>query len=163
MEFIFYFFGIITVTSTILVLFNKNPMHALLYFVISILSISGIFFSLGAFFPGVIEVLIYAGAIMVLFMFFIMILNLGRKINLEENTWSKISFFIIPLILFIFLFIIIIYIISFLDTETVLLGKIVQIKQVGIYLLGPYMVLVELSSLILLSALVVTLHLSNKK
>ncbi|MCS5950503.1 NADH-quinone oxidoreductase subunit J [Klebsiella pneumoniae subsp. pneumoniae] len=52
-------------------------MHALLYLIISLLAIAGVFFSLGAYFAGALEIIVHAGAIMVLFVFVVMMLNLG--------------------------------------------------------------------------------------
>ncbi len=60
---------------------HTNPVHALLYLIISLLAISGVFFSLGAYFAGALEIIVYAGAIMVLFVFVVMMLNLGRFRN----------------------------------------------------------------------------------
>lgn len=54
---------------------HTNPVHALLYLIISLLAISGVFFSLGAYFAGALEIIVYAGAIMVLFVFVVMMLN----------------------------------------------------------------------------------------
>ncbi len=56
---------------------HTNPVHALLYLIISLLAIAGVFFSLGAYFAGALEIIVYAGAIMVLFVFVVMMLNLG--------------------------------------------------------------------------------------
>lgn len=54
-------------------------MHALLYLIISLLAIAGVFFSLGAYFAGALEIIVYAGAIMVLFVFVVMMLNWRQR------------------------------------------------------------------------------------
>ncbi len=77
MEFAFYFASGIAVVSTLRVVTNTNPVHALLYLIISLISVAMTFFALGAPFAGVLEVIAYAGAIMVLFVFVVMMLNLG--------------------------------------------------------------------------------------
>jgi NADH-quinone oxidoreductase subunit J len=58
---------------------QRNPVHALLYLVVSLLAVAMIFFCLGAPFAGALEVIVYAGAIMVLFVFVVMMLNLGTQ------------------------------------------------------------------------------------
>lgn len=77
MEFAFYFASGIAVVSTLRVITNTNPVHALLYLIISLIAVAMTFFALGAPFAGVLEVIAYAGAIMVLFVFVVMMLNLG--------------------------------------------------------------------------------------
>ena len=69
MEFAFYFAAGIAVMSTLRVVSSSNPVHALLYLIISLLAVSMVFFSLGAPFAGALEIIVYAGAIMVLFVF----------------------------------------------------------------------------------------------
>ncbi|WP_016587074.1 NADH-quinone oxidoreductase subunit J, partial [Yersinia pestis] len=76
MEFAFYIAALVAVVATIRVITHTNPVHALLYLIISLLAISAVFFSLGAYFAGALEIIVYAGAIMVLFVFVVMMLNL---------------------------------------------------------------------------------------
>ena len=63
MEFAFYICGLIAILATLRVITHTNPVHALLYLIISLLAISGVFFSLGAYFAGALEIIVYAGAI----------------------------------------------------------------------------------------------------
>ncbi|MCS5932853.1 NADH-quinone oxidoreductase subunit J [Klebsiella pneumoniae subsp. pneumoniae] len=77
MEFAFYICGLIAILATLRVVTHTNPVHALLYLIISLLAIAGVFFSLGAYFAGALEIIVYAGAIMVLFVFVVMMLNLA--------------------------------------------------------------------------------------
>lgn len=81
MEFAFYICGLIAILATLRVITHTNPVHALLYLIISLLAISGVFFSLGAYFAGALEIIVYAGAIMVLFVFVVMMLSFGRFRN----------------------------------------------------------------------------------
>ena len=87
MEFAFYICGLIAILATLRVITHTNPVHALLYLIISLLAISGVFFSLGAYFAGALEIIVYAGAIMVLFVFVVMMLNLGGS-EIEGVDWS---------------------------------------------------------------------------
>jgi NADH-quinone oxidoreductase subunit J len=71
-----------------------HPVHALLYLVLSLLAVATVFFTLGAPFAGVLEVVVYAGAIMVLILFVIMLLNLGTEARWRYThgvVWSSIA------------------------------------------------------------------------
>ncbi|QCI17569.1 NADH-quinone oxidoreductase subunit J [Buchnera aphidicola (Acyrthosiphon lactucae)] len=162
MEFVFYICAFIAVISTFFVIIQKNAVYSLLYLIISLLSISGVFFSLGAFFAGALEVIVYAGAIIVLFVFVIMMLNISDKYDLQEIRYLKINFWIGPSILSLILLISMTYAIFFLK-EKKIDGLLVDAKIVGINLFGPYILLVELSSVLLLSALVVVFHIGKEK
>ncbi|CAL4320042.1 NADH-quinone oxidoreductase subunit J [Buchnera aphidicola] len=160
MQFVFYVSSCIAILSTILVIFQKNAIYALLYLIISMLSISTIFFALGAFFIGALEVIIYAGAIMVLFVFVIMVLNSGENSIHQETQYFKYKLWIVPGILSCFLFILMLYVVSFLRDQYIH-SIVIDSKFVGISLFGPYLLLVELLSMILLSALVVVFHIGK--
>ena len=78
MELAFYIAGAVAVIATILMLTRLNVVHALLYLIVSLLAVAVVFYVLGAPFVAALEVIIYAGAIMVLFVFVVMMLNLGE-------------------------------------------------------------------------------------
>ena len=77
MELAFYAAALVAIYSTLRVISTSNPMHALLNLIISLIAVAMIFFCLGASFAGALQVIVYAGAIMVLFVFVVMMLNLG--------------------------------------------------------------------------------------
>ena len=76
-----------------------QPIHALLYLVVSFLAVSMIFLSLGAPFVAVLEVIVYAGAIIVLFIFVVMMLNLGQDTAAQEKQWLQPKIWIGPSLL----------------------------------------------------------------
>ena len=86
MEAAFYLSGAIAIAATLMVITGPSAVHALLYLIISLLAIAIVFFVLGAPFVAALEVIIYAGAVMVLFLFIIMLLDLKaesrRRVNL---------------------------------------------------------------------------------
>ncbi len=90
MNLLFYISAVIAVFSTFLVITRKSAVHALLYLIVSLLAVALIFFSLGAPFVAALEVIIYAGAIMVLFVFVIMMLNLSADAAREERKVPKV-------------------------------------------------------------------------
>ncbi|QCI16423.1 NADH-quinone oxidoreductase subunit J [Buchnera aphidicola (Aphis craccivora)] len=162
MNFVFYICACIAIISTFLVIIQKNAIYSLLYLIISILSISGIFFTIGAFFAGALEVIIYAGAIIVLFVFVIMMLNLGKKDDMQEKKYLHPIFWITPSFLTLVLFLSMTYVIFFLQEKKIEFF-LMNTKIIGISLFGPYLLLVELASFLLLSALVVVFHIGTEK
>ena len=161
MEYIFYILGVLCIISTMFSILNFNPVHALLYLIVSILSISGIFFVLGGIFAAVLEVIVYAGAIMVLFVFVIMMLNLGNSIVQQERKWLHSIYWNKIIFLFILFYISIFYVFSFFKNINIV-SVVINIKTIGDYLFGPYILIVELSSILLLSVLIVILHLGKE-
>jgi hypothetical protein len=87
MELAFYIAGAVSVISTVLMLTRLNVVHALLYLIVSLLAVAVVFYVLGAPFVAALEVIIYAGAIMVLFVFVVMMLNLGEHGAEMEKQW----------------------------------------------------------------------------
>ena len=83
--FLFWFFALMTLIFGAAVVINRNPVASALSLVVSFLGLSALFMSLNAYFVGIIQVLVYAGAVMVLFLFIIMLLHLQaeeqRRIN----------------------------------------------------------------------------------
>jgi len=89
MEILFYISSVIAILATIMVITRHHPIHALLYLVVSFLAIAMVFIAIGAPFIGVLEVIVYAGAIMVLFIFVVMMLNLDKVTSEQEKQWLK--------------------------------------------------------------------------
>jgi len=73
---VFVFFAVVAVASALLCVTQRNPVAAIMWLIVTMLSLAGIFVLLGAEFAGAMQVLVYAGAILVLFMFFVMLLQL---------------------------------------------------------------------------------------
>src|SRR3954447_23338389 len=84
--FLFWCFSLLTLVFAGAVIVNRNPVASALSLVVSFLGLASLFVLLGAFFIGVIQVLVYAGAVMVLFLFIIMLLDL-RAENLRKINW----------------------------------------------------------------------------
>ena len=78
---LFYIAAIVAVISTLCVILQSNIVHALIYLILSLLAVAVIFYVLGAPFAAMLEAIVYAGAIMVLFLFVIMMLKLNKEIK----------------------------------------------------------------------------------
>jgi len=79
MEWLVYSFAILSIGSALMVVTRQNPIISALYLILTLFFIAALFVLLGAYFIAAIQVLVYAGAVMVLFIFVIMLLNLEPK------------------------------------------------------------------------------------
>jgi NADH-quinone oxidoreductase subunit J len=157
---IFYIAAAVALFSTVMVITRLNAIHALLYLIVSLLAVAVIFFTLGAAFAAALEVIIYAGAIMVLFVFAVMLLNLGRRSTERESQWLSPKAWIGPAILALVLIGELAFIIARGTGHPP--GAAVEPKLVGFALFGPYMLGVELASLLLLAGMVGAYHLGRR-
>ncbi len=162
MAILFYVAGAVAILATLMVLTRLNPVHGLLYLIVSLLAVAIVFFALGAPFMAALEVIIYAGAIMVLFVFVVMLLNLGKRQVEQERAWLKPGMWVGPVILAAILIVEVIFLATRTGGPT--MGAVeIGPKQVGISLFGPYLIGVELASFLLLAALVGAYHLGMGK
>jgi NADH-quinone oxidoreductase subunit J len=160
MSVMFYGSAIIAILATLKVITRTNIVHALLYFIVSLLAIAVIFYTLGAPFAAALEVIVYAGAIMVMFLFVVMMLNLGQVTQDQEKAWLVPSIWIGPTIMAILLLIAVVYAINM--NQGVMAHTEVTAKDIGAALFGPYVLAVELASMLLLAGLVGAYHLARK-
>ncbi len=158
--FLFYLASVIAVVATILALTRSQAVHALIYLIVSLLAVAVLFFLLGAPFAAALEVVIYAGAIMVLFVFVVMMLNLGEEAGQRERAMLDFSNWLLPGLLALILLAELLYVLMTLGNETSAAG--VMPKEVGLSLFGPYVLGVELASMLLLAALVGAYHLGHR-
>jgi NADH-quinone oxidoreductase subunit J len=161
MELAFYIASAVAVVSTALMLTRLHIVHALLYLIVSLLGVAVVFYLLGASFVAALEVIVYAGAIMVLFIFVVMMLNLGAAAAEMERRWLTPGISVGPAVLASILFMEVLYMVR--GNSTGLGPGGVEPKQVGIALFGPYLIGVELASMLLLAGLVGADHLSYRK
>ena len=91
-EILFYIFAAGGITSALLVVTRRNPIISAIYLIVNFFCLAGLYLTLHAQFIAVIQILVYAGAIMVLFVFVIMLLNLGDERRLRDGfTWKKVA------------------------------------------------------------------------
>ena len=157
---LFYIAASISLIATVLVISRTMASHALIYLIVSLLSIAVIFYLLGAPFAAALEIVIYAGAIMVLFLFVVMMLNLGPSQVAQERRWLEPRMWIGPTILTLVLFFEMVYVLA--GTPALTSGVAVSAKAVGERLFTTYLLGVELAGFLLLSALVGAYHLGRR-
>ena len=88
---LFYIFAALTLICGAFVIINKNPINSAMCLVLSIGSMAGLFVLLNAYFLGAVQVLVYAGAVMVLFLFVIMLLDLKEEQRRKMNLFGAIT------------------------------------------------------------------------
>ena len=162
----FYLLAIVAILASLRVITRTNPVHALLNMIVTLLALSGIFFALGAPFAGALEIIVYAGAIMVLFVFVVMMLNLGTQSTLEEESWLSSSAWAVPaglaFIVGLTLFSLIGMKHGFEGIMPAFIGvEPVTAKMIGAKLFTEYLLLVEIAGFLLLAGLVAAYHLAR--
>lgn len=162
MDILFYIAAGVAVVATLMVITCARAVHALLYLVVSLLAVAVIFFILGAPFVAALEVIIYAGAIMVLFVFVVMMLNLGSETIEQERRWMAQSMWAGPSILALILLGELLYLLVSSEAGQSVEIAVVGPKEVSRTLFGPYLLGVELASLLLLPGLVSAYHLGRR-
>ena len=154
-EIIFWFLSGLALLSAIMVLVSKNPVHSVLWLIVTFFSISGHYILLNAQFLAIVNIIVYAGAVMVLFLFVIMLMNLEAAIEPKRSVWMKLAGVISGGLLLAVL-------ISVIRTATDLNGKTAElntgdiglINNLGKSLFTNYAVPFEISSVLFLSAMV---------
>src|ERR687889_696767 len=86
---VFYFLTFLTLISACMVVFSRNPVYSVLFLILTFFSISGHYILLNAQFLAAVNIIVYAGAIMVLFLFVIMFLNMNKEAEPGKNNLTK--------------------------------------------------------------------------
>jgi len=146
--------ALVAVAATVLMITRQDAVHALLYFVVSLLASAVVMFVLGAAFVAALEVIVYAGAIMVLFVFVIMLIG-PERVPVSGRAWigpSILSLLLLAEVAWV--------LIQGPFTEQP--AAEVTPKQVGMALFGPYILGSEIAAFLLLAGLVGAFHLGRR-
>ena len=162
MDAIFYIASAVAVISTLLAVTRLNAVHSLLYMVTSLLAGALIFFVLGAPYIAALQAIVYAGAIMVLFVFVIMMLNQGPQAAQIERLWLSPRTWVGPSILAGVLLVEMALILR-RDPAWLPGNRVVEPREVSLALFGPYVFVIELASLLLLAGLVGAYHIGRRE
>jgi NADH-quinone oxidoreductase subunit J len=147
--------SLVAVAATVMVITRRNAVHALLYLVVSLLAVAVIMLVLGAAFVAALEVVIYAGAIMVLFVFVIMLIG-HEEIRVPPRAWIG------PSLLCLVLLAEVAWVLA-AGIPTAVPATAIGPKQVGMALFGPYILGAEMSAFLLLAGLVGAFHLGRRE
>ncbi len=151
----FYLAAAVATVATGFAVTRLNAMHALLYLIVSLLALALELFLLGAPFAAALEVIVYAGAIIVLFVFAVMMLNLGEATIRQEREWLSGRAWIGPAVLCAILLAELAYVLAIGPAAPSPGGpQHVGAEPVALLLFGPYLLAVEIAPMLLLAGLV---------
>ncbi len=161
-EVLFYIFGGLTVATAFGVVFFKNPITSAFSLIVSFFGVAALYAMLSAHFLAVIQILVYAGAIMVLFIFVIMLLNLQPD-ELHEKTFPKVYWLIAVGVLVAFLIAFVQLFMSLHLVFPAISETFGNVKEVGKLLFTEYLVPFEYSSVLLLVAVIAGVVLAKRE
>lgn len=160
---IFCVLAAVAVASAFLTIWSKNPIHSAIYLVICFFSIAGHYLLFNAQFLALVHVIVYSGAIMILFLFTVMLMNLNKEDEVHKpriTRWAAVIFFCLMCLVLIAIFVQSKPIVGPYDVT----GEDYQsIKVLGKVLLNEYMVPFEFASVLLLVAMIGAVLLSKKE
>ena len=161
--FFFYFLSGLAVLGGILVITRKNPVHSALALILTLLALAGLYLMLYAPFVAGVQIILYAGGIMVLFLFVIMLVNLERNAREEQFNQQWLAGILAAVALF-GLFLAVFVKGKFVFPERVpQLAEEVNTQQVAQVLYTNYMFAFEIASLLLLVAIIGAVVMAKKR
>jgi len=159
-QYIFYFLSFLAILSALMVVIAKNPVHSVLYLIITFFAIAGHYVLMNAQFLAAVHIIVYAGAIMVLFLYVIMMLNLNAEVEPHKSKWLKFAATIAGGILMIVL------VGALRNTAEVSSSpnaEIGLVKNLGKVLFNDFALPFEVSSILFLAAMVGAVMLGKKE
>ncbi len=162
-QILFWFLSVVALFSALMVITSKNPVYSVLWLIATFFAISGHYIMLNAQFLAIVNIIVYAGAIMVLFLFVIMLMNLNKETEPQKNRWLKFAGAISGGCLLLVL------VAALKNTDVngqsaqVNEGAIGLIKNLGKELFTNYVVPFEISSILFLSAMVGAVVIGKKE
>jgi NADH-quinone oxidoreductase subunit J len=156
---LFYFLSFLAVLSALLVVFSKSPVHSVLYLIITFFCIGGHYVLLNAQFLAVVHIIVYAGAIMVLFLYVLMLLNLNKESEPHKSTLLKFAAVISSGL------VLIVLVGSLKGTESMTITQttdIGMVKNLGRVMFTDFLLPFEITSILLLAAMVGAVMIGKK-
>lgn len=160
---IFYILGAITLSTAFLTIYSKNPIHSAIYLVLCMTSIAGHFLLFNSQFLFAVQIVVYSGAIMVLFLFTLMLMNLSKENEVHKPRITRLA------AIFSFCLISLVLIVIFINSKPIVgdydvSGEDYQsIKVLGKVLMNDYILPFEFASILLLVAMIGAVLLSKKE
>jgi NADH-quinone oxidoreductase subunit J len=161
-QYIFYFLSALALYAGVMVLLSRKPIHSVLYLTLAFFAIAGHYVLLNAQFLAVVHVIVYAGAIMVLFLFTVMLLNLNKDERSPKPAWVK----ILAILAGCLLGLVMIAVFRGYEIERAtdpMTSQIGLVKNLGKVLYRDYLLPFEVSSILFLTAMVGAVLLSKKE
>jgi NADH-quinone oxidoreductase subunit J len=160
-EIAFYSLSFLAIFSGLAMILSRNPVHSVLYLIVTFFAIAGHYFLLNAEFLGAVHIIVYAGAIMVLFLYVIMMLNLNKEQIEKTKNWIKFTAVLSSGVLMLVL----VALISKSTITPMAQGELTvgTVQHLGKILYSDYLLPFELASVLFLAAMVGAVYLSKKE
>ena len=162
-QILFWFLTALALGSALMVVLSKNPVYSVLFLIVAFFAISGHYILLNAQFLAIVNIIVYAGAIMVLFLYVLMLMDLKKETEPQKNRWLKLAGAVAGGSLLLVLIAALKkadLVNQFAETRT---GDIGLIENLGKVLFNDYVVPFEISSILFLSAMVGTVVIGKKE
>jgi NADH-quinone oxidoreductase subunit J len=167
----FYFFSIITVGSALMVIVSKNTVHAVFFLILDFISVGCLFIMIGAEFLGMIMLIVYVGAVAVLFLFVVMMLNVAEQKQSWFRGLKKSTHIPVGLIVSIIILLEVLVVIggwkyksNFISTESIVVdSNFSNTHQLGSVLYTDYVYLFQIAGIILLLSMIGAIVLTYRK
>ena len=161
---IFYVLAAITLSTAFLTIYSRNPIHSAIYLVICFFSIAGHYLLFNAQFLAIVHIIVYSGAIMILFLFTIMLMNLNKEDEVHKPRITRLGAIVVFCLMCLVLIAIFMNSKPITDGSYDVTGEDYQsINVLGKILLNEYMVPFEFASVLLLVAMIGAVLLSKKE
>jgi NADH-quinone oxidoreductase subunit J len=161
---LFYVLGAGAIASSLLMVTRRNPVMGAIFLILNFFCLAGLYLTLHAQFIAVVQVIVYAGAIMVLFLFVIMLLNLGNEDTLREKiSWKKIVALGLSIGLVLEVLYIIGYYAGYATAQSSNAVEIGTVEGIGKVLFSEFLFPFEVTSMLLVAAIVGAIVLAKKK
>jgi NADH-quinone oxidoreductase subunit J len=160
---LFYFLSFLAVLSALMVVFSRNPIHSVLYLILTFFTLSGHYILLNAQFLAIVNIIVYAGAILVLFLFTIMFLNLKDDAFVGSRVWYNMSAALVVVVLAGMMVLKISQTSIPVANPEQLDSQIGMVENLGQELFRSYLVPFELVSVLFLSAMVGAVMLGRRE
>lgn len=161
-DILFYALSVLAVGSALMVVLSKSPVYSVLWLIVTFFAITGHYIMMNAQFLGIVNLIVYAGAIMVLFLFVIMLMNLNADTEPQKNKWLRLAGVVAGGCL------LLVMVAALKNAEVkgmgteMATGNIGLIENLGKALFTDYVVPFEISSILFLSAMVGAVVLGKK-
>jgi NADH-quinone oxidoreductase subunit J len=161
----FFLLAIVAVVAAFGLIFSRNPVSSALWLILNLFCIAGLYITLNAEFIGIIQILVYAGAIMVLFLFVIMLLNLGTLPSLQSLSWKMVGAFVVGAIVLAQLAYVLASSLDILPTGAIVEGAALTgtASAIGLELFTRYALPLQIIGILLLAATIGAVMIAKRR
>lgn len=160
---LFYILAAITLGSAILTVLSKHPVHSAVYMIICFFSIAGHFLMLNAQFLAVVQIIVYTGAIMILLLFTLMLMNLNEEHEPKKKVASRIAAVLASCLTAIVILAVLLKSDKIIDTYRIENIDFQSAQVIGNVLLNEYLIPFEFASILLITSMIGSVLISKRE